>query len=115
MFLSPEEVKAAIKTAEAADEVIVVRCIRRGKASKVGGADQGELYDLHCGKKPAYEGAGSYRSREAEDASNGVLTVYATNRRNRKTGEFGDWRRVNLIAVQKVILPDGTEFEVTKS
>lgn len=114
MFLSPEEVRAAIKQAENDDEVIVVRCIRRGKASKVGGPEQGELYDLHCGKKPPYEGKGPPADRAAEDESNGVLTVFATNRKD-KDGNFGAWRRVNLIAVKKVILPNGTEIEVKET
>ena len=53
IFLNPENVKQLIKTAEREDEVVVVRCVRKTKASKPGGPDVGDLYDLHCTRKPA--------------------------------------------------------------
>lgn len=112
MFLNPTQVIDAIKQAEAADEVIVIRCVRKGPASKPGGPDVGDLYDLHCTRKPPYKSA-SVRDREAEDRANGVLTVYVTNRRNAK-GAWGDWRRVNIEQVKKVIYR-GTEYEVKVS
>ena len=111
MFLSPTNVRDMIKQAEREDEVIVVRCVRKGKASKVGGPVAGELYDLHCTKKPAdYVPVGG-RDRTAEDEANGVLTVYCSNRRDETTGQLGAWRRVNLVQVRKVIYK-GVEYEV---
>lgn len=109
MFLHPDQVIETIKQAEREDEVVVVRCVRKGKASKVGGPDSGELYDLHCTKKPPYKSRGG-QNREAEDSKNGVLTVFASNRRDSK-GKLGDWRRVNIQQVQKVIYK-GIEYEV---
>lgn len=94
------------------DEVIVVRCVRKTKASKPGGPDIGDLYDLHVTKKPPYTPKTS-EDRKANDAAAGVLTVYVTNRREGNAP--GAWRRVNIMQVQKVILPDGREFEVVQS
>lgn len=111
MFLNPSDVHAIIKQAELEDEVTVIRCIRKGRASKIGGPQPGELYDLHCTKKPAdYVPVGG-RDRSAEDEACGVLTVYCSNRRDKTTGQLGAWRRVNLVQVRKVIYK-GTEYEV---
>ena len=96
------------------DEVIVVRCIRKTAASKPGGPDVGDLYDLHCTKKPEDYIRKTATDRRGEDASNGVLTVYVTNRRGDE-GAPGAWRRVNVAQVQKVIMPDGTEYQVQAS
>jgi len=109
MYLNETNVRDLIKQAESKDEVIVIRCVRKGPASKVGGPTAGDLQDLHCTKKPDYQSA-STRDRKVEDRANGVLTVYCSNRRN-KTGNLGDWRRVNIRQVQKVIYK-GTEYEV---
>jgi hypothetical protein len=114
MFLNPANVTTLIKTAEREGEVIVVRCVRKGKASKPGGPDVGDLYDLHCAQKPQdYVPAGT-RSRVAEDSNNGVLTVYATNRQDPVTKQWGQFRRVNISEVQKVIYR-GQEIEVRVS
>jgi hypothetical protein len=110
MFLNPTNVREMIKQAEREDEVIVVRCIRKGKASKVGGPDAGDLFELHCAQKPKDFVSSGARDRAAEDEANGVLTVYASNRRN-ETGQLGGWRRVNIAQVQKVIYK-GVEHEV---
>jgi hypothetical protein len=110
MFLNPTNVRDLIKQAEREDEVIVIRCVRKGKASKTGGPDIGQLYDLHCTKKPEdYKPMGA-RDRSAEDKANGVLTVFCSNRRD-DAGRLGDWRRVNISAVKKVIYK-GAEHEV---
>ena len=93
-------------------EVIVVRCVRKTKASKPGGPDIGDLHDLHVTKKPPYTPK-TGENRQANDAASGVLTVYVTNRRDGNAP--GGWRRVNLMQVKKVILPDGREFEVVES
>jgi hypothetical protein len=111
IFLNPDNVKDLIKTAEREDEVIVVRCKRKTKASKPGGPDVGDFYDLHCTRKPADYAPVGARDRQAEDAGSGVLTVYVSNRRDSR-GRLGDWRRVNIDAVKKVIYR-GTEYEVT--
>ena len=100
LFLHPAQVRDMIKTAEQEHEVIIIWCIRKGKASKVGGPDQGDLYDLHCTTKPAYEKK-TDRDRTAEDADNGVLTVFVTNRQD-KDGNWGTWRRVNIDQVKRV-------------
>ena len=111
IFLNPANVKEFIKTAERDDEVIVVRCVRKTKASKPGGPDVGDLYDLHCTRKPVdYVATGTRGDRSAEDAGSGVLTVFASNRRDSR-GRLGDWRRVNLDAVKKIIYR-GQEIEV---
>ena len=111
IFLNPANVKEFIKTAEREDEVIVVRCVRKTKASKPGGPDVGDLYDLHCTRKPAdYVPTGTRGDRSAEDAGSGVLTVFASNRRDSR-GRLGDWRRVNIDAVTKGIYK-GREIEV---
>jgi hypothetical protein len=115
LFLNPRQVKALIKQAEIEVEVIVVRCKRKTNASKPGGPDVGQLYDLHCGTKPAnYKSARpvDLMSREEEDDNNGVLTVYATNRKDRVTDTWGAWRRVNLDEVKKLIYRTH-EYEVT--
>lgn len=111
MYLHPEQVTEMIKQAEREDEVVVVRCVRKTPASKLGGPDCGDLYDLHCTKKPEYTPVG-VRDRAAEDDYNGVLTVFASNRRDNK-GRLGAWRRVNIERVKKVIFK-GTEYEVTE-
>jgi len=113
LYLHPKQVTNMIKQAENEAEVIVIRCIRKTKASKIGGPDQGELYDLHCSTKPPYVRK-TQTDRVAEDENNGVLTVFATNRQNRQTGAWGDWRRVNIEQVKKVIYK-GKEYEVTVS
>lgn len=109
LYLHPEQVKDLIKQAEREDEVIVIRCVRKGPASKPGGPDQGNLYDLHCTKKPPYTPR-TARSRTAEDDDNGVLTVFVSNRRG-DGGNWGAWRRVNIEQVKKVIYK-GREYEV---
>lgn len=114
IFLNPQQVTDLIKQAEREQEVIVIRCVRKTPASKPGGPDIGSLYDLHCGTKPPYNSRSSSRNREAEDRQNGVLTVFATNRQNRQTHTWGDWRRVNVNEVQKVIYKN-QEFEVRAS
>jgi len=110
LYLHPAQVKEMIKEAESLDEVIVIRCVRKGPASKPGGPDQGDLYDLHCTKKPPYTPK-TARDRGTEDSNNGVLTVWVTNRRG-PNGSHGDWRRVNIEQVKKVIYR-GDEYEVT--
>jgi hypothetical protein len=115
LFLNPAQVKALIKQAEQEGEVIVVRCKRKTGASKPGGPDAGQLYDLHCGTKPSnykFSRAVDYRAREAEDDKNNVLTVFATNRRAPGKKLWGAWRRVNLDEVQKIIYRTH-EYEVT--
>lgn len=109
MYLHPENVIDMIKQAEKEGEVIVIRCVRKTKASKAGGPDQGDLYDLHCTTKPPYE-AKTARDRKSEDSSNGVLTVWVVNRQA-KDGTWGDWRRVNIDQVSKVIYK-AEEYEV---
>ena len=114
LYLNEDQVVGLLNNVGKTDdeEVIVVRCVRKGKASKPGGPDKGDLYDLHCAKKPPYTPK-TGTDRRSEDHSNGVLTVWVTNR---KTGdEIGAWRRVNVREVQKVIMPDATEYEVVKS
>jgi hypothetical protein len=102
IYLNPTTVRKMIKKAEAEGEVIVVRCKRRTPASKPGGPDQSEPYDLHCGAKPPrYKAVGS-TDRVKEDRKNKVLTVFATNRQSSR-GTWGAWRRVNLNEVIKVI------------
>lgn len=99
LYLHPDQVLDMIKQAEKEDEVIVIRCVRKG------GPDAGMLYDLHCGKKPLnYKPApGSTGDRKKEDRKNKVLTVFVTNRRDPDTNLPGAWRRVNLDQVKKVI------------
>jgi len=109
LYLNPQQVIDLIKTAEREQEVIVIRCVRKTPASKPGGPGIGSLYDLHCGTKPSYTSR-SGRNREAEDRQSGVLTVYATNRQN-SHHQWGDWRRVNVNEVQKVIYKSA-EYEV---
>ena len=48
LYLNPTQVKRLIKKAEREEEVIVIRCVRKTPASKPGGPDKDELYDLHC-------------------------------------------------------------------
>jgi hypothetical protein len=112
LFLNPRQVKEIIKQAELEGEVIVVRCKRKTSASKPGGPDAGQLYDLHCGTKPAKYKATKLSNREEEDDRNTVLTVFATNRQDRVTKTWGAWRRVNLDEVQKLIYRTH-EYEVT--
>lgn len=114
LYLNPRQVKAFIKKAEAEAEVIVVRCVRKTAASKPGGADKNQVYDLHCGTKPpAYRSARSVglSARDKEDKKNGVLTVFATNRQDPNTKAWGTWRRVNLQQVIKLIYRT-KEYEV---
>lgn len=106
IFLHPDQITAMIKQAEAEDEVIVIRCRRKTAASKPGGSDAGQFYDLHCAAKPKkYKSASTagFRTRKEEDKKNGVLTVYVVNRRDERTGLPGAWRRINLNEVVKVI------------
>jgi hypothetical protein len=113
LFLNPRQVKELIKQAELEGEVIVVRCKRKTSASKPGGPDVGQLYDLHCGTKPAnYKSSQRNVNRETEDDKNGVLTVFATNRKDPIKKTWGAWRRVNLDEVQKIIYRTH-EYEVT--
>jgi hypothetical protein len=110
IYLKPEDVINVIKQAEKEEEVVVVRCVRKCPASKPGGPDTGDLYDLHCTSKPkSYTPVGA-RDRKAEDESCGVLTVFVTNRKDEK-GRWGAWRRVNIEQVKKVIYR-GKEYEV---
>lgn len=113
VYLHPQQVIDMIKAAEREAEVIVVRCVRKGPASKPGGPDAGDLYDLHCTTKPDYTPVGA-RDRKSEDEDNGVLTVWVTNRQDPKTKQWGMWRRVNIEQVKKVIYK-GREFEVRQS
>ena len=110
LFLNPLQVTDMIRQAEQEEEVIVIRCVRKTPASKPNGPDIGSLYDLHCAAKPPYT-AHSARDRREEDRANGVLTVYATNRKNLQTQQWGAWRRVNINEVQKVIFKSN-EYEV---
>jgi hypothetical protein len=112
MFLNPDNVKTFIKTAEREGEVVVVRCKRKTKASKPGGPDVGDFFDLHCGTKPANYVPVGTRDRVEEDDNNGVLTVYATNRQDPVTKQWGQWRRVNIDAVKKIIYR-GQEYEIS--
>ena len=114
MFLNPVDVRDFIKKAESEDEVIVVRCVRKTAASKAGGPDKGELYDLHCTQKPKDYVAVGTRDRKEEDAKNGVLTVFVSNRRDDETKQLGTWRRANVAQVKKLIYR-GIEYEVTAS
>jgi len=117
LFLHPAQIKNLLENVGQSnpDEVIVVRCVRKTKASKPGGPDEGDLYDLHCTKKPPYTSkTGTGRDRREEDENNGVFTVYASNRRG-ENGTIGAWRRVNIDAVQKVVLHNGIEYEVIQS
>jgi hypothetical protein len=111
IYLNPTQVTTMIRTAEREKEVIVVRCKRKGPASKPGGPDEGDLYDLHCTTKPEDYVAAGMRDRRAEDSNSGVLTVYAVNRQDPVTKRWGMFRRVNIEAVQKVIYR-GREIEV---
>ncbi len=109
LYLNPAQVIEMVKQAEREEEIIVIRCRRKCPASKPGGPDAGELHDLHCGTKPPYKAVGSMRDRADEDRNCGVLTVWATNRRDPKTGQWGAWRRVNVEQVVKVICR-GSEY-----
>lgn len=114
LYLHPDQVREMIKTAEKEDEVIVIRCVRKGAASKPGGPDAGQLYDLHCAAKPkTYKpsSAAKLRDRKEEDKKNGVLTVFVTNRKDPTSEMPGAWRRVNLNQVKKIIYKT-QEFEV---
>ena len=113
LFLHPDNVKDIIKRAEREEDVVVVRCVRKTKASRPGGPDVGDLYDLHCTRKPADYVPVGVRDRTAEDSNNGVLTVFVTNRKNER-GQWGAWRRVNIEQVKKVIY-GGREYEVVSN
>lgn len=116
LYLNPSQVKDMIKMAEQEGEVIVIRAVRKSAASKPGGPDKGQLYDLHCGTKPkGYKSASSVglkNSRKEQDSKNGTLTVFATNRQDPVTNAWGAWRRVNLNEVVKVIYRT-KEYQVT--
>lgn len=113
VYLNPKQVTELVKQAEREDETISIRCIRKGKASKVGGPDKGDLYTLVCGQKPKdYVPAGT-RDRKEEDRACEVLTVYATNRKG-SDGRFGAWRRVNIAQVQEVTFRE-ERYSVTRS
>lgn len=117
LYLHPDQVREMIKMAQTEDEVIVIRCVRKGAASKAGGPDAGELYDLHCAAKPkTYKSSSStgLRDRKEEDKKNGVLTVFVTNRKDPVTELPGAWRRVNLNQVKKVIYK-AREYEIKVS
>lgn len=114
LYLDKTQTIALIKQAERDEEVIVIRCLRKTPASKLGGPNAGELQDIHCGTKPSGYVARGVRSRPAEDAANGVLTVFATNRKDKTTDQWGAFRRINVTAVKKVIYR-GQEWEVTHS
>lgn len=105
IFLHPRQVRNLIKQAELEGEVVVIRCVRKTDASKDGGPNKGELYDLHCGTKPeGYKPSKNrIRDRDKEDQNSGTLTVFVTNRKDPDTDTWGAWRRVNLNQVQKVI------------
>jgi len=111
MFLNPQQVIEMIKQAEKEEEVIVIRCVRKTAASKPGGPDKGDLFDLHCTTKPKDYVPKTAQDRQAQDEKNGVLTVYVTNRNDRETGKPGAWRTVNVSQVKKVIYK-GAEYEV---
>jgi len=110
-YLNPVQVRKMIKRAEIEGEVIVIRCKRKTPASKPGGPDKDQLYDIHCGSKPLHYKAVGDRDREREDRKNKVLTVFATNRKGPR-GTWGSWRRVNLAEVVKVIYKT-REYEVS--
>jgi hypothetical protein len=115
LYLNKQQSIEMIKQAEREGDVIVVRCVRKTAASKAGGPDKGQLYDLHCATKPDYtpKTAGT-RDRTAEDEASGVLTVYATNRQDPVTKQWGQFRRVNVDQVQKLIYR-GQEYEVKET
>jgi hypothetical protein len=115
LYLNPRQIRSLISQAEKEGEVIVIRCLRKTPASKPGGPDQGQVYDLHCTTKPAnYKAASSAGMRKIEDKKNGVLTVFVTNRQDELTKQWGAWRRVNLEAVQKVTYK-AIDYEVKSS
>lgn len=114
LHLNSQQVREMIKTAEREGEVIVIRCQRKTKASKPGGPDVGDYYDLHCTTKPEDYVRKTAQDREAQDEQHGVLTVWVTNRQDPKTKQWGMWRRVNIDAVKKVIYK-GAEYEVSVS
>jgi len=110
LFLNSQQVIDMIKTAERERETIIIFCERKGKASKPNGPDKGDVYELVCGPKPDDYVHKTAKDRVAEDASNGVLTVFATNRQNRETKAWGDWRRVNIDKVTKIIYKSAEYF-----
>ena len=117
MYLNPAQVIEKVKEAERADETIIIRCVRKTKASKPGGPGIGDLQDIHCMKKPPYTPK-TNRDRVAEDTATGTLTVYATSTGSGITrdenGNVGSWRRINVEEVKKVIYK-GKEYEVKES
>jgi hypothetical protein len=105
-YLDPKLVRDMIKKAEQEEEVIVVRCARRTAASKPGGPDADEFYDLHCTTKPSNYIPASVKSildRKKEDKKRGVLTVYVVNRKEERSKKWGAWRRVDVTRVVKLI------------
>jgi hypothetical protein len=113
LYLNPRQVREMIRQAAAEDETVVIRCVRKGPASKSGGPTVGELHDLHCVRKPDGYRNQSGRDRSSEDESTGTLTVFVNNRRG-SDGNWGAWRRVNIEQVQKVVFK-GHEYEVRAS
>lgn len=114
LHLHPEQVKNMIKEAERQNEVIVIRCKRKTAASKPGGPDKGDYFDLHCAQKPADYVPTGTRDRAAEDDSNGVLTVFVTNRQDERTHRWGAFRRVNIEQVSKVTYRN-VDYAITTS
>ena len=112
LFLDRQQVIDLIHKAGGENEVVVVRCVRKGPASKPNGPDAGDLYDLHVAPKPKDYERKTDQDRGGQDSDNGVLTVWVTNREEKKgSGKWGAWRRVNIVAVKKVIYQN-TEYEV---
>ena len=110
LYLNPSQVKDLIRQAQKEDETIVIRCVRKTEASGATSAGIGQLHDLHCVRPPTYVPK-TAKDRAAEDTRCGVLTVFVNNRRNKK-GAWGDWRRVNIQQVAKVIFKT-CEYEVS--
>lgn len=110
IYLSSSQAKDLIKQAEKEGEVIVVRCVRRTPASKPGGPDVGQLYDLHCSTPPPHYKPLTNK-RKKEDKRLGLLTVFATNRQDNESGTWGAWRRINMRQIQKVIYRTN-EYEI---
>ena len=112
--LSADNVKEMIREAYREDEPIVIWCIRKTAVSKAGGPDVGDLYDLSVVRKPDDYVRLTNQDRRAQDNDNGVLTVFANNRRSRVTGQWGDWRRVNISQVRRVTFKQRT-YEIAES
>lgn len=113
LYLNPKQIMSLIKEAGDEGEVVVCRCVRKGPASKPGGPDEGDLYDLHCTAKPKdyVPSEKSRGDRKEEDNRNGVLTVFVTNRKDKKTDQWGAWRRLNIQQV-KMVIARGVTYKV---